>query len=219
MAPVTEVVLLTLVPNADYAAITESAKILARQPGCLAVRTSRLHDARDKVHYFIDWDSVASHLAFARNGDVYAPFRALVGSVMAAYAPPYHVALAPYPPAVFGGDGDGGRAVMVGKAWFPAARTDGVAEAFAAFVGVLGERGRALGFAGRAAGDWALEEEILYKEVKSRVFLFVVAWEGVEAYVRFRGSEEFKSLLAPIAGLRGLRELDICLVDLRDADA
>ncbi|RWA12631.1 hypothetical protein EKO27_g2456 [Xylaria grammica] len=98
-------------------------------------------------------------------------------------------------------------------------RTEGVAEAFAAFVGVLGERGRAVGFAGRAAGTWALEEEILYKEAKSRVFLFVVAWESVEAYVRFRDSEEFKSLLAPIAGLRGLRELDICLVDLKDADA
>ncbi|KAI0456468.1 hypothetical protein F5B21DRAFT_502365 [Xylaria acuta] len=116
MGPVTEAILLTLASDVDFDVIIESAKILARQPGCLAVRTSRLLDEPDtntKAHHFIDWDSVDSHMAFARDKDVYQSFRDLVGTVMAGYDPPYHVALEPDLPDVVD------RAAVVGKAWFP----------------------------------------------------------------------------------------------------
>ncbi|KAI0444256.1 hypothetical protein F4803DRAFT_573250 [Xylaria telfairii] len=59
-AAVTEVVLLILVPEADYDIVRESARILAR------------------VHYFIDWDSVDEHMAFARDTAVYRPWKRLL---------------------------------------------------------------------------------------------------------------------------------------------
>ncbi|KAI0546551.1 hypothetical protein F4679DRAFT_557158 [Xylaria curta] len=211
MGPVTEVVLLTLVPDADYAVITESAQIMARQPGCLFVRTSRLlrepdnDDGSYRVHYFIDWDSVDSHMAFARNKDVYGPFRTLVGTVMAGYAPPYHVALEP---RVFEG------VCMVGKAWFPPGDGDVDEEASKAlemFVGAL--RAKAQGFNGRVGSAWSLENEIMYQGEKSRVFFFVVGWDSVETCAGFRDSEDFKEAIAGISALGGLRGLEFCIVD------
>ncbi|KAI0538090.1 hypothetical protein GGR58DRAFT_469452 [Xylaria digitata] len=224
MTPATEVVLLTLTPNADYSLITKSAQILARQPGCLAVRTSRLHQELDKVHYFIDWDSVDSHLAFARNKDVYVPFRELVGSVMAGYAPPYHVSPSPCLSAVFDGDEMRNGVVMVGKAWFPGGaeftseQMEDVAEAFRTFTKALGDRGFA-GFTGHVAGGWSLEDGIPYKGRKSRVFIYAVRWQSTETYLRFRDSEDFRTISSSIAGSGGLRELEICLVNTRDIDA
>ncbi|KAI3330853.1 hypothetical protein F4824DRAFT_326172 [Ustulina deusta] len=223
MAPVTEVVLLTLVPNADYGPIAESLKILARQPGCLAARASRLHHDPAQVHYFIDWETVDSHLAFARNQPVYAPFRALVGSVMAAFHPPYHVRLSPFPPDVFDGAGAGtGRAVaMVGKAWFPgpsglaAAEMEGAADAFAAFVRALGERG-VEGLTGRVAHGWSVEDAIAEKGGPSRVFLFAVGWDCVEAYLRFRDSGQLAEIGSVMTGLKKLVQLEMCVVNTTD---
>ncbi|KAI1302767.1 hypothetical protein F5Y03DRAFT_195179 [Xylaria venustula] len=208
MAPITEVVLITLVPDADYTAITESVAILSRQPGCLAVRASRLREEVSKVHYFIDWDSVSSHYAFARNKEVYAPFRALVGSVMEAYAPPYHVPLGPYPLDVF----DAG-VVMVGKAWFPVERED-VEAAFEESAKLLREKGGD-GFTGHVAQGWSLEEGIVFKGEQSRVFLFVVGWTSSEAYLKFRGSKVFGEVFSGVTGLETLRELEICSVDIK----
>ncbi|KAI1749457.1 hypothetical protein F4782DRAFT_513251 [Xylaria castorea] len=230
MGPVTEVVLLTLVPDADYAVVTESAKIIARQPGCLAVRTSRLlcepdnnnSSSSNRVHYFIDWDSVDSHTAFARDKDVYQPFRDLVGTVMAGYAPPYHVALEPYPPAVF----DGGGVAMVGKAWFPprGGESDSAEEeeeeastALDTFVEAL--KGTARGFDGRVGKAWSLEDGIMYKGEKGRVLFFAVGWDSVEACARFRDSADFTEAVAGVSAVYGLRGLEICLVSTEDATA
>ncbi|KAI1124642.1 hypothetical protein F5Y10DRAFT_248949 [Nemania abortiva] len=226
MAPVTEVVLLTLAPGADYGAIIESAKTIARQRGCLAVRTSRLHDEPDKVHYFIDWDAVESHLAFMRDAPVYGAFLERLGAVMTGYAPPYHVELTPFPPVVF----DGGRlnarneagGVMVGKAWFPGAgkgegEEEEVSTAFAAFVGVLKDRALR-GFTGDVAKGWSVESDILFKGEPSRVFLFAVGWDSVEACVRFRDSADFGEAMSAISGLQGLRELEVCIVSVKDSN-
>ncbi|KAI0875981.1 hypothetical protein GGS24DRAFT_499276 [Hypoxylon argillaceum] len=215
MAPVTEVVLLTLAPGADYAAITASAKTIAQQPGCLAVRTSRLHGEPHLVHYFIDWDAVESHHAFERNGAVYGPFLARLGAAMTGYAAPYHVALEPFPPAVFDGRAEGdGAVVVVGKAWFPggaAGREEAAAAAFAALVDGL--RG-APGFTGEVARGWSLESEVVREGGggRSRVFLFAVGWESVEAGVRFREEGEFGEAVARMEGVGGL---EVCLVNLQ----
>ncbi|KAI0470367.1 hypothetical protein F4859DRAFT_505386 [Xylaria cf. heliscus] len=213
MAPVTEVVLITLIPNADQAVLTESAKTVARQPGCRTVRTSRLHaepDGEERVHLFIDWDAVDYHRAFARNKEIYLPFRAHIGSIMAAHVPPYHVAFDPYPPSLLEG------VAVVGKAWFPGhvdpgAKGGEVEGALEGFVGaVRGDRG--LGFDGRVVKGWALEDEILYKGEKSRVFFFALGWESVEAGKGFRESGEFGSAVAGFEGVDGLRGLDISVV-------
>ncbi|KAI0188358.1 hypothetical protein EV127DRAFT_471355 [Xylaria flabelliformis] len=218
MSPVTEVVLLTLVPGADYAVITESAQIIARQPGCFFVRTSRLlcEPDGDRVHYFIDWDSVDSHMAFARNKAVYEPFRALVGTVMAGYAPPYHITFEPYSLYVFDG------VCMVGKMWFPPPR-DGesgpsgeeTAEALKMFLDASKAKGGLVD--GRCGGGWSLEDDIIYKGEKSRVSLFIVGWGSVEDCVRFRDSEELMEAVAGIEALRGLRGLEICIIDPEEA--
>jgi hypothetical protein len=217
MTPVTEVVLLTLVPNADYNLIIESAKILAQQPGCLAVRTSRLHQDSDKVHYFIDWDSVESHQAFAFNDEVYYPFRELVGTVMAAYAQPYHVALSPYPPAALNhhqGQGSTGKSkiAVVAQAWFPGGDgftpelAETVSRAFEAFTAALPD-----GFSGEVASGWSLED-IRRKDELSRVFFFALGWESFDAYLRFRDEDRAKGVFALITKLKGLRGLDFHLV-------
>ncbi|KAI0863845.1 hypothetical protein F4860DRAFT_467976 [Xylaria cubensis] len=221
MSPVTEVVLLTLVPDADYAVITESAQIMAQQPGCLFVRTSRLlrePDRSYKVHYFIDWDSVDSHMAFARNKTVYGPFRALVGTVMAGYAPPYHVVFEPYSLHVFDG------VCMVGKMWFPPPR-DGESgpsgEEKAGALKMFLDASKAKGglVDGRCGGGWSLEDDIVYKGEKSRVSLFIVGWGSVEDCVRFRNSGEFREAVAGIEAVRGLRGLEICVVDPEESVA
>ncbi|KAI1740131.1 hypothetical protein F4680DRAFT_121210 [Xylaria scruposa] len=219
MGPVTEVVLLTLVPDADYAVITESAKIMARQPGCLFVRTSRLlcePDNGNKMHYFINWDSVDSHMAFARNRDVYGPFRDLVGTVMAGYAPPYHVVLES---RVFEG------VCIIGRMWFspkgedsgPEEEEEEVAGAMKIFLDASKAKGGLVD--NRVGKAWSLEDGIVYKGEKSRVFFFVVGWDSVEACARFRDSEDFNEAVAGISTLRGLRDLEICIVDTEKAVA
>ena len=225
MAPVTEVVLVTLLPNADYSPILESVEILARQTGCLAVRASRLHEEPDKVHYFIDWDSVDSHYAFVRNKEVYAPFLALAGSVMADFAPPYHVPLAPYPPAGFESgelrDGSDG-AVMIGKAWFPGGGEltvedmESVSEAFGILLKTLGERD--IEFTGQASRGWSLEDDISYKGESSQIFLFAVKWHSIESYIAFRQSEEFGEICSAITSLKKLRELELCFFNKAGTD-
>ncbi|KAI1361488.1 hypothetical protein F5Y08DRAFT_330780 [Xylaria arbuscula] len=225
MAPVTEIVLLTLISNADYSPIIESVKILALQPGCLAVRVSCLHEEPDKVHYFIDWDSVESHFVFARNKEVYAPFRALVGSVMADFTPPYHVPLAPNPLTVFGealrGDCDDDNAVMIGKAWFPgigeftAEEMEGVFGAFERFVRALTD-GNFEGFSGRVARGWSLEDGISYEGDSARVFLFAVKWDSIKSYTAFRQCDKFGEVCSAMTGLNKQRGLEMCLVNLTD---
>ncbi|KAI1426603.1 hypothetical protein F5Y12DRAFT_741695 [Xylaria sp. FL1777] len=228
MAPVTEVVYIILMPNADYGAIEESVKIMARQPGCLTARASRLQEEPDKVHCFIDWDSVDSHLAFARNKEVYGPFRALVGTVMAGFAPPYHVELSPYPPTVFDGGatprrGKRSGVVMIGKAWFPggpaltAEETEAVTAAFGTFVKALRDRG-VKGFTGRVAHGWSLEDGILYQGQESRVFVFAVGWESIEAYLRFRDSAQFRDIGSVMTSLNKLEELEYCSINTTDTD-
>ncbi|KAI0425421.1 hypothetical protein F5Y09DRAFT_321797 [Xylaria sp. FL1042] len=222
MAPVTEVVLLTLVSDKHYTAygaVMESVKILAQQPGCLAVRASRLLEQPDKIHYFIDWDSVDSHFAFARNKDAYAPFRAVVNSFMGDYAPPYHVSLSPFPPAVFNQGGDEG-VVMILKAWFPggqeltAEETKAVSEAFATFGKSLRNR-EVEGFSGQVAQGWSLEDKILFKGEESRVFMFAAGWESWRTNLNF-SQNHFKEMSAGVTNLRKLRTLDICSINTAD---
>ncbi|KAI0817092.1 hypothetical protein GGR55DRAFT_3288 [Xylaria sp. FL0064] len=222
MAPVTEVVLLTLVPDEHhtaYGAIKESVRILAQQPGCLAVRASRLLERPDELHYFIDWDSVDSHFAFARNKDAYAPFRAIVNSFMAGYASPYHVSLSPFPPAAFDQGGEAGT-VLVLKAWFPggqeltAEEMDAVAEAFANFEKALSDKG-VEGFNGRVAQGWSLEDKILFNGEENRVFLFAAGWESWETNSSFC-TKKFKEMSSGIAGLKKLRILDVCSINTLD---
>ncbi|KAI0108730.1 hypothetical protein GGR51DRAFT_570393 [Nemania sp. FL0031] len=245
MAPVTEVVLLTLAPGADYGAIIESTKTIAAQPGCLTVRTSRLHDDPDQVHYIIDWDAVESHLAFARNEAVYGPFLQRFGEVALGFAPPYHVGIKPFPPVVFDGGelggedkdkdkGEGG-VVLVGKAWFPGSAKgegeekereggegdgggEGVEGAFAKLVKMLGDK-VVQGFTGSVAQGWSLEKDIAFMGEPSRVFLFAVGWDCIEACERFRRSSDFEEAVAAIEGLSGLRGLEVCVVSVKDKNA
>ncbi|KAI1352398.1 hypothetical protein F5Y01DRAFT_279992 [Xylaria sp. FL0043] len=222
MPPVTEVVLLTLVPDEHHtadSAIKESVKILAQQPGCLAVRASRLLERPDELHYFIDWDSVDSHFAFARNKDAYGPFRAIVNSFMAGYASPYHVSLSPFPPTVFDQGGEEGT-VLVLKAWFPggqeltAEEMEAVSEAFAIFERALRDKG-VEGFDGRVAQGWSLEDKISFQEEENRVFLFAAGWESWEMNLNFC-AKQFKEMSPGIADLKKLRILDVCSINTAD---
>ncbi|KAI1272922.1 hypothetical protein F5Y07DRAFT_402892 [Xylaria sp. FL0933] len=222
MAPVTEVVLLTLVPDEHStagSAIKESVKILAQQPGCLAVRASRLLERPDELHYFIDWDLVDSHFAFARNKDAYTPFRAIVNFFMAGYASPYHVSLSPFPPTVFDQGGESGT-VLVLKAWFPggqaltAEEMDAVSEMFAAFGRVLRDK-EVEGFNGRVAQGWSLEDNISFKGEENRVFLFAAGWESWETNSSFC-TKQFKEMSSGIADLKKLRILDVCSINTAD---
>ncbi|KAI3316814.1 hypothetical protein HD806DRAFT_541888 [Xylariaceae sp. AK1471] len=232
MAPVTEVVLMTLVPDADYNLILESAKIMAQQPGCLTVRTSRQHQDPNKAHFFIDWDSVDSHMVFARNKEIYGPFRELVGTFMAGYAQPYHVSLSPYPPAALDHHNQGGgagksRVAMVGQAWFPSGDDDlvgkgkgeeKVSRAFEAFVEALNPKSSE-GFSGEVSQGWSLEEDIRNKDETGRVFFFAVGWDSFEAYERFRDSEDFEKIMSVVSGLEGLRDLELWGVSTAETTA
>ncbi|KAI8631970.1 hypothetical protein F5Y19DRAFT_381388 [Xylariaceae sp. FL1651] len=222
---VTEVVQMTLVPNADNSIIAESTKIMAEQKGCLAVRSFRWLEDPSRLEYFIDWDSIESHINFARNEEVYLPFRARIGSVMAAYNQPFHVPLPPYPPALLESqDGAGKSSVKaVGQAWFaggvgfPSERMESVSAAFQGFVdAVRGEQ--PVGFSGKVAAGWA-KETIVRKAEVFRLFFFVMGWDSVEAHTRYRDSDHYKQAISAITNLEDFNELEFHHVGAADVSS
>ncbi|KAI0482386.1 hypothetical protein GGR56DRAFT_685043 [Xylariaceae sp. FL0804] len=121
MAPVTELIEIMLKPGADLAPIAAAEQLLARQPGCLRIHSSRVHEDRDRLlRMFVVWQSLGAHVAFIANRATYEPFIASLDPAVAGAAPILHAAMGPAPPAVF----DNGAVDFEG----PGSTTDGIAK-------------------------------------------------------------------------------------------
>ncbi|KAI1386523.1 uncharacterized protein F4822DRAFT_319280 [Hypoxylon trugodes] len=223
MAPVTELILLPLSPNASPETIssviaTNTATLLA-QPGCRRVRASRVHEDASKQRLFVDWDSLEQHRAFGSNDEEYGPFRARMAGIVDTSAgprkPPYHVEFAPAPPSVLDGSGRAKAPVAeVLHAYFPSdvneqarARIAGTVHEFVAELAKFAE-----GYTREYAVGWTVENDLEFKGEKTRALLLVVGWTSVEAHFKGREDEGFAKIIPMIRGLEGLKGLEMCHV-------
>ncbi|KAI1142449.1 hypothetical protein F5Y05DRAFT_226894 [Hypoxylon sp. FL0543] len=224
MAPITEVAIIPLKPEADAAtidaALEANVATLLAQPGCQRVRTSRVHEDPSKLRIFADWDSAESQRAFAADPAARAPFLQRMAAIVDPGAgprrPPYHVELEPFPPAALNGTrGSGGTAKgpvsELLTAYFPAdvgeaaraAATRTVREFLAKMAGF------AAGITGETAVGWSAEADIEHKGEPCRVLLAVIGWASVEAHMKARETPQFEEIIPMVRGLEGLRGLEM----------
>ncbi|KAI0597774.1 Alpha/Beta hydrolase protein [Biscogniauxia sp. FL1348] len=200
MAPVTELLLLTLKPDTDRAALISSIEAKLRSsPGLPPLRAQYAFTHEDplKLRLALDWADIPPS----------SPFLSLDSD---ADSVPYYVALDPPRPAVLDNNETNTVVEMV-HMYFPPARRGApdVAAAVAAFVAQV----RAPGFAGEAAWGWVVgsggrdgEEALLeYKGERCAAFVLCLGWESVQAHLRFRDTEEFQKSIPLIRGIEGLK--------------
>ncbi|KAI1113368.1 hypothetical protein F5Y14DRAFT_213333 [Nemania sp. NC0429] len=221
MAPLTEVVIVTLKRDADMKTMASACASLGAQPGCLAVRTWRTHRDPDKVHFFISWDDIKSHRAFEAKTEVHRSVLRQLGEVMTSYKTPYHLALKPSSPAAVLGSGNSG-VVLLAEAYFPGGGSgerfaeherEKVSAAFDEFVDGFG----GAGFTGQVAGGWSLEGDIEHAGEGTRLFCFAVGWQSTEAALRFKDAGGFGKVVSWIAGWEGLKDVQVSLLNRLDA--
>ncbi|GAP92004.1 hypothetical protein SAMD00023353_6100110 [Rosellinia necatrix] len=237
MAPVTEVVLLTLVPDAVHYLIDwdslESHRAFARGD-----------------HHHGDGDGNGD----GNGGSAYRRMWDLVCPVMAAHSAPFHVTFAP--PALDGRRGTpttttaaaaaGAAAVytLLGKVWCRApgegsadegkedadADTDAEADVEAAFEGFLAAATATAGGWGGGGGrgvaaGWSLERDIAHGGVPCRVFAFVVGWDddgggggGGASRTSCRDARLAGAVAAAFGDGGGARTVEVCLLGAWDRE-
>ncbi|KAI1416749.1 hypothetical protein F5Y13DRAFT_100192 [Hypoxylon sp. FL1857] len=229
MAPVTEVAILPIKPDADAATVssildTNIATLLA-QPGCLRVRSSRVHEEPHKLRLFADWESLELHRAFGAKPDQTGPFLQRMGTIIDAAAagpgprkPPYHVEFAPFPPVALNGTAvTGGATASKGPVteiltmYFPSDVSEGMRDATAQttreFVRKLGAF--ADGFTGETAVGWSVETDVDYKGEPHRALVTVIGWTSVDEHMKVREHPEFAKIIPMIRGLEGVKGMEM----------
>ncbi|CAJ2501406.1 Uu.00g042590.m01.CDS01 [Anthostomella pinea] len=218
--PVTEVAYFTLQPNADLAPIAEAEKTLIQQPGCISVRSSRLHEDANKLLVLVDWASVSSHHAFEANEAVHAPSLASLQSVMARHMTPYHATLLPYPPTVLdNADGKGAAVTNVtefaefyfrGGDVLTPEKMMSETKTILEFLKLL-RAANPEGFSGETATGWAMGE-VEYNEKKCRILVLAIGWDSLAAHLRFRDSEDFARIVPLLRAFEDLETVKMCHV-------
>ncbi|KAI1657933.1 hypothetical protein F4813DRAFT_358442 [Daldinia decipiens] len=217
MAPVTELIALDLKPDlpaAEAASILDTtAATLVAQPGCLRVRTSRLHEDVNAVRMFADWESVTAHRAFEKT-EAYAPFKARVfGAVAGPPKRPYHVEFAPFPVAALDNTGPNSKTPVaeVLHIWFPGdypedarKRTTDAVLAFTRQMTPFAE-----GLTGETALGWSVERDIDHDGVPSSALVLILGWTSVDAHMKARDHPGFAKIIPLLKDLEGLKGLEM----------
>ncbi|KAF3061305.1 hypothetical protein GL218_04222 [Daldinia childiae] len=217
MAPVTEFISLDLKPDlpaAEAVSILDTtAATLVAQPGCLRVRTSRLHEDVNAVRIFADWETVAAHRAFEKT-EAYAPFKARVyESVASPPQRPYHVEFAPFPVAALDNTGPSSKTPVaeVLHIWFAGdypedarKRTMDAVIEFTRRMTLFAE-----GLTGETALGWSVERDIDRDGVPSSTLVLILGWTSVEAHMKARDHPEFAKVIPMLTGLEGLKGLEM----------
>ena len=212
MAPVTE--LCRLYPTADTEGVlSEYTKIVLRQPGVKGVYTSVvLEEDNPLIYLIVNWDSIAAHEAFTKT-DIFEPAVKKLTDTLSKPYELYHVDFSPVHPAVLLNAGGKSAVTELAQTYFPAGEgftVDQMASVAKNVQGFLSELpGNAAGHTGEVASGWAVEE-VDYKGEKSRVFVFCVGWDSVEAHRRYSQTDHFKKAIPRFTGLGSLKgsELD-----------
>ncbi|KAI1505285.1 hypothetical protein F5X99DRAFT_368900, partial [Biscogniauxia marginata] len=231
MAPATEMLQLTLKPEADRTAlIADIAKKLHGSPASGLLRAQYAFTVEDplKLRLALDWEDVSSSSSSPSLSAQLPPsFLEATGALAEAPRGPYYVALEPPAPQVLDNRGGAGKAKVAELVhlYFPA-EGDGrvgkeadVAEAMRGFEKEI--RGAAPeGFSGEIALGWVVDGAagaglLEYKGEPSRAFVLVVGWDSVDAHVRFRDTEAFARIIPLLRGLEGLKGSDMCHVSFQ----
>ncbi|KAI0852938.1 hypothetical protein F5Y00DRAFT_226398 [Daldinia vernicosa] len=217
MAPVTELISLTLKPDlpaAEAVSILDTtAATLVAQPGCLRVRTSRVHEDPNAVRIFADWEAVAAHRAFEKT-EAYAPFKARVSSAVASPPQrPYHVEFTPFPVAALDNTGPNSKTSVaeVLHIWFPG---DYPEDARTRSTDAVNEFTRRMtlfadGMTGETALGWSVERDIDRDGEPSSVLILILGWTSVEAHMKARDHPEFAKVIPLLKDLEGLKGIEM----------
>ncbi|KAI1338602.1 hypothetical protein F5Y15DRAFT_122342 [Xylariaceae sp. FL0016] len=221
MTPVTEIVRIPLKPGADAAPVDRVTDALVTTPGCLRVRTSRLHEDGDAVLMCVDWTSLAAHRAFMADEAVYGKLLRDLEPALRGAVSMLHVGFEPFPPTVLDGagkEGGGGKSAVAEfvQLFFPGGDGFSGDEMAATALGVQHfltevEKEGPEGYTGETAAGWGVEERE-FKGEKCRVFALVIGWDSVQAHMNFRETEGFKKAIPIFRGLEGLRGSEMCHV-------
>ncbi|KAI1463516.1 uncharacterized protein F4812DRAFT_446399 [Daldinia caldariorum] len=224
MAPVTEIVLHTLKPDADVESFYSAFSIIKEKSSARAIRASTVHEHPEQVGIFMDWDSAEAHHAF-RTREA-ASYNAFLDAARphCAKLPPllFHAQLAPFPPAVLDNAGGKGRtpvAQVLFMYFAPDADADG-AETLARaqnFVAKL-VGGEFAGLTGESSLGWSVERDVDYKGEKARVLVVILGWESVQAHLEVRETDAWKDAVGEfrgaVEGFKGYEAFHVTTKDL-----
>ncbi|KAI0109887.1 hypothetical protein F4814DRAFT_381428 [Daldinia grandis] len=217
MSPVTEFISLNLKPDLPAAEATTilntTAATLAAQPGCLRVRTSRLHEDVNAVRIFADWATVTAHRAFEKT-EAYAPFKARVYDAVASRPQrPYHIEFAPFPVAALDNSGPASKTPVaeVLHIWFAGDYPEDARRRTADAVAEFTRRMTlfAEGLTGETALGWTVERDIDHDGVPSSALVLILGWTSVEAHMKARDHPEFAKIVPLLKDLEGLKGLEM----------
>ncbi|KAI1491978.1 Alpha/Beta hydrolase protein [Biscogniauxia mediterranea] len=223
MAPVTELIHLTLKPDTDRAALLSSIEEKLRSAGAkkpLRAQHGFTHEDPLKLRLALDWADIPIPAPSASASSLLRSLLAAVDDAVAAPRnnnhPYYYVAFEPPRPPVLDD-----RVVEMVHMYFPPARrgaadVDGAVARFVAEMRTGTAEEKAVeGFSGEAAWGWVVgggEREgegkgglLPFKGEGCAAFVLCLGWESVQAHMRFRDTEEFQRCIPLIRGIEGLK--------------
>ncbi|KAI5925402.1 hypothetical protein F4810DRAFT_77870 [Camillea tinctor] len=216
MAPVTEILTLTLAPDTDQPTLLSSIEETLRawqqqHEPLLRAQHAFTHEDPLKLRLAHDWADVPAS----------SPLSSLSspGRGIAEARGPYHVAFDPPQPRVLdtASPGAASRVTEMVHMYFPPARRGAadVGDAVARFVAELRALdGRKIGFSGEAAWGW-VAGLLEYKGEDHAVFVLCLGWQSVKAHVEFRDTEDFQRSIPIMRGIGGLKGSEMAHVSLR----
>ncbi|KAI0387755.1 hypothetical protein F5Y04DRAFT_240910 [Hypomontagnella monticulosa] len=223
---VTELIILKLNPDASAETVSTvldaTVSTLRGAAGNQRVRWSRIIEDPNTVRIFVDWDAVANHHAFAADAAVFGPFKAKLGSILAAPPQtPYHVEFAPQPASVLDNKKPGAESPVaeVLHAYFPA---DFSEEAKGKVVGVVHEfvkkmQAFATGLTGEVALGWTWET-LEFKGEQCVALVAALGWKSLEAHLQAREHEDFAKVIPMLRTLEGLKGMELVHVSNTTAE-
>ncbi|KAI0161168.1 hypothetical protein GGR52DRAFT_576570 [Hypoxylon sp. FL1284] len=217
--PVTELIVATVKPDVAESivdsVIEATTRTLLGQTGCLRVRRSGVHGEPGKVWLFVDWASVERQRAYVANEAVRGPLECRMSAVLADRIPSYHVAFAPFPPAVLDGPHlPGLGAVELMHAYFPPDVDDDARAGAEAAVRDFADGLRSFtnGFTTEMALGWSVEAQLSCDGQPSRALVILIGWTSISAYRRAREDERYARIVPLLRNMEHLRGIDVCLV-------
>ena len=144
----------------------------------------------------LDWDSLASHLAFEAS-PAYGPFMELVGKLVAGEPTLYHTTMPPTAPLT--GPATAPTTELASLYFELSYRQADFDASWAEFARLCNENAK--GFHG-CTGGWSIED-VEREDIdggKARVFLAALGWDSVEAHMAFRETPAFKEAIPLLRG-------------------
>ncbi|PVH89440.1 hypothetical protein DL98DRAFT_508503 [Cadophora sp. DSE1049] len=187
--PVTEIAYITLKPDTDISGSSDAAKawkegltVIAKQEGYRGSSYGRAIESPDLLMWFIDWDSIDSHIKFT-NSPAYAPFKDSLSALMTAVHF-HHVPFKPFPPTILT------RAPVIEFATFLDTEPHFLSNVDK-FMSGIGTPEKCYG------GAWGDSVEMDVGKhsdgsVKGKATVLLIGWESKEAHMKFRETEVFE---------------------------